>query len=74
MFWYLLYNSFTARVSAYYTTSFIIQDMNATLIAALIHTLTFPITLIYWIIDGDKYEKINFYEVMNDTDGKGNPN
>ena len=74
MLWYLLYNSFTAWVSAYQILSFIIQDTNATLIAALLHTITFPITLIYWILDGDKYEKIDFVEVMEDTDEKGNPN
>lgn len=73
LFWYLAFKYVNGWDGVFKLVRIILQDTNATLVAALLHTITLPITVIYFVMNGANYEGIDFASVHSETDEKGNP-
>ena len=55
---YKFWNGWANVITIWYI---IIMDMNATLLAAVLHTFTFPVTMLIFIQEGVNYQKIDFH-------------
>ena len=60
LIYYLIYKYYDGWDGVIRLLTIIIMDMNATLVAAVLHTATLPITMFFFSRDGAKYEGINF--------------